>query len=162
MEVNGQTLRKTLIMQMALLLGMLFSSCTYCRHKELHCAGISVKDTEAEIKELFQADSVQISILYLKEEVYFPTLIAPQICIFTPKQLPDGTPLSKETICYFDEDDLYSYTSAIVDEIIGSCSLKNCNDFLVEYKYYDDYFGHYYSHKIIHYDERLNNKKPKD
>lgn len=147
--------RKSTIILWAALLAMHLSSCTYCRHKELKCSGISVQEIESEIQEMFHADSVRIMVVYLKEEAYFPALIGPQICIYTPKRLPDGTPLSRETIRNYDEDDLYGYTSAIVDKIIGSCSLKDCNDFIVEYKYYDDYFGHYYSHKIIHYDERF-------
>lgn len=155
MGKNGQSSKDFLIMSMALLLGMLLSACKYCRHKESHCAGISVKDMEAEIKESFQADSVQISILYLKEEAYFPALIAPQICIYTPMQLPDGYPISKETVCSFADDDLKRYLKPMVDRIVGSCYLKDCNDALVEYMFFDDHFNSYRSYKILHYDECL-------
>lgn len=139
----------------ASIMAILFSSCTFCRHKELKCTSIIVQDIENEVRESFNADSVVITVLHLKEETYFPTLIAPQICIFSPKQLPDGSPISKETVFIHEDDRLKTHTQLIVDEIIGSCCLKECNDIIVEYLYFDDNFDSFRSYKTLHYAECL-------
>jgi len=77
-----------------ILLLSLFESCTYERRMELTGTSLDVNSFENEIKDVFQADSVKVFLLVVKEEPYFEEFQVPSIIIYNPKKLSDNTPIS--------------------------------------------------------------------
>ena len=134
---------KSIVLYVMLL--TLFVSCTYEKHRELTGISLDIDSFEKEIEDLYQADSVEVFLLVIKEEPYFEEFQVPSIIIYNPKRLSDNTPIKQN------DDWSIKYRVFKKDALPFAARLnKHCNQFKycnigIEVRYGDN-SSHYFSY----------------
>lgn len=125
---------------------------------ELNCSR-DIAEFEQEIKDVFQADSVNIYLKTLREEIYFPEINSPVIVIWNAttnvldfKEIPDEQTRFENYRMI--EEELKKEGLPFAKEIISACDMSNYNDLIIEFheKYQEGKVGHRF---ICHYKELL-------
>lgn len=139
---------------------MLISGCMVSLNNqtELNCS-VDIEEFEREIKDIFQADSVNIYLRTLREEIYFSEINSPVIVIWNVTiNILDFKEITDEQTRFENyrhiEDELKKEGLPFAKRIVSACDMSNYNDLIIEFhgKYQEGKVGHRF---ICHYKELL-------